>query len=30
MIADFSFVEEVNQYASSKGIVLNKDFDAFV
>jgi histidine ammonia-lyase len=30
MIADFSFVEEVNQYASSKGIVLNQNFDAFV
>jgi histidine ammonia-lyase len=30
MIADFSFVEKLNGYASSKGIVLNQDFDAFV
>jgi histidine ammonia-lyase len=30
MIADFSFVEKLNQYASSKGIVLNQNFDAFV
>jgi histidine ammonia-lyase len=29
MIADFSFVEKVNQYASSKGIALNQGFDAF-
>jgi histidine ammonia-lyase len=29
MIANFSFVEKLNQYASSKGIVLNQNFDAF-
>ena len=29
MIADFSFVEKINQYALGKGIVLNQGFDAF-
>ena len=29
MIADFSLVEKINQYASSKDIVLNQNFDAF-
>jgi histidine ammonia-lyase len=29
LIADFSFVKKVNEFASSKGIELNKGFDAF-
>jgi histidine ammonia-lyase len=29
IISDFSFVQNVNEFASSKGIELNKDFDGF-
>ena len=29
MVADFSFVEKVNEFAFSKGIELNRKFDAF-
>ncbi len=29
MIADFSFVSKVNQFSSSKSILLNKNFEAF-
>jgi histidine ammonia-lyase len=29
MIADFSFVEKLNEYSFSKGIVLNENFDDF-
>jgi histidine ammonia-lyase len=29
LIADFSFVKKVNEFASSKGVELNKGFDAF-
>ena len=29
IISDFSFVKEVNGFASSKGVELNKGFEAF-
>jgi histidine ammonia-lyase len=29
IIKDFSFVEKVNEFALSKGVILNKNFDNF-
>lgn len=30
IIKDFSFVEKINEFAGSKGIILNKSFDSFI
>ena len=30
IIRDFSFVEKVNEFAQSTGVILNKDFEEFM